>query len=269
MIKMIATDIDGTIVKDSSPSIYAEFPELVKKLVQAGYHFTVASGRAYPSICNIFRGVTDQIYCIAENGAHVLDREGNALLTIKMKREHVVGIMQDVRTLYPQGCDVVISTPECTYLESSREEFVRFMEENYHNAIRLTEDILAEPVEVLKIAIHKSGSIRELGEGYLIPKWENTVKACMAGEEWVDFMDGAVDKGNALRFLQEHFGCTAQETIAFGDNANDIGMLQAAGISYAVENARDEIKAAAKYVCPGYQEKGVFHRLNKVLEEGV
>lgn len=265
MIKMIATDIDGTLVKDSSPEIYEEFPRLVKRLRDAGYLFVTASGRAYPSIRNMFREVADEIVYIAENGAHIIE-QGRDLSVTKMKRGDVCGIMQDLRELYPLGCNVVVSTPECTLLESKDQNFIDFMLHHYHNKIRLVEDVLAEDADILKIAVHKPGSIRSLGEERLIPKWQDKVKTCMAGEEWVDFMDASVDKGNALRFLQEYFGILPEETMAFGDNANDIGMLQTAGISFAVENARDEVKSAAKYTCPGYEQRGVYNTLCKLLE---
>lgn len=268
MIKMIATDIDGTLVKDSSPEIYEEFPKLVGQLTDAGYIFVVASGRAYPSIRNMFRAVADKIVYIAENGAHMIYKEQDLSVT-KMKRKQVTGIMQDLRALYPQGCNVVVSTPGCTLMESRDQAFLDFMHHNYHNKIKLTEDVLAEDVDILKIAVHKKGSIRSIGEELLIPKWQDQVKTCMAGEEWVDFMDFSVDKGNALRFLQDYFGVRTEETMAFGDNANDIGMLQTAGVSFAVENAREEVRSAAKYTCPGYDKRGVYHTLCKFLSEEV
>lgn len=51
--------------------------------------------------------------------------------------------------------------------------------------------------------------------------------------------------------------------MAFGDNTNDIGLMKAAGFSYAVENARPEVKEAARFICPSYLEKGVW----KVISE--
>ena len=123
---------------------------------------------------------------------------------------------------------------------------------------RQVEDVLAEEEVILKIAVYHRGSIRQLGEEVLIPQWGGLVKTCVAGEEWVDFMDASVDKGNALRTLQQVFGVAKEETMAFGDNTNDIGLMQAAGLSYAVENARPEVKAAARFTCPSYLEKGVW-----------
>ena len=104
-----------------------------------------------------------------------------------------------------------------------------------------------------------------MGERVLIPQWQDKIKACMAGEEWVDFMDASVDTGNALKVIQEYLGITAAETMAFGDNDNDIGLLTAAGESYAVANARDSVKAKAKHICPSYHEKGVYRVISELL----
>ncbi|MBO6015195.1 MAG: HAD hydrolase family protein, partial [Lachnospiraceae bacterium] len=133
--------------------------------------------------------------------------------------------------------------------------------DSYRNEVHLTDDILSEPQTIIKLAIYRQGGIRPIGESTLIPKWQDKVKTCMAGEEWVDFMDASVDKGNALVRLQELFQVTRQETMAFGDNNNDLGLMLAAEESYAVENAVDEVKAAAKHVCPSYEHKGVYQVL--------
>ena len=226
----------------------------------------MASGRAYPSIHNMFREVSEKIVYIAENGAHIIYK-GKELSVTKMKWDYVEGIIQELRKFYAEGCNTVVSTPGCTLLESTDQEFIDFMKHNYRNNIMLTQDVLGERMDVLKIAVHKKQSIRTLGETQFIPHWSNQVKTCMAGEEWVDFMDASVDKGNALLFLQNYFGITKSETMAFGDNANDIGMLYAAGVSYAVESAREEVKAAANYVCPGYEKKGVYEKLLQLMEE--
>ena len=51
----------------------------------------------------------------------------------------------------------------------------------------------------------------------------------------------------------------------FGDNLNDIEMLQNAGLSYAVSNSRPEVRAAAKNTCPPYWENGVLQILKSFL----
>ena len=58
-----------------------------------------------------------------------------------------------------------------------------------------------------------------------------------------------------------------EETCTFGDNLNDIEMLQNAGESYAVSNARAEVIASAKHTCPPYWENGVLQVLKTFLKE--
>ena len=264
MIRLIATDIDGTLVKESTSQIYPELLEVIREWTDMGGYFCVASGRQYYSILHMFGEVSDRLIYLAENGAHVRYQDRDILVQ-KMRRDYVERIMMQLRDYY-NDCDVVVSSTEGSLLETKNQEFISFFTEGYHNKYRIVEDILKVDADIIKIAIYRKNSIRELGEEVLIPAWQHKVKTCMAGEEWVDFMDASVDKGNALKVIQKYLGIMAAETMAFGDNDNDIGLLVASGESYAVENARDSVKAKAKYICPSYHEKGVYQVIRTLLD---
>ena len=264
MIRLIATDVDGTLVKESTPWIYPEILSAIREWTDRGGYFCVASGRQYYSIRHMFEEVSDRIIYLAENGAHVRYHDKDILIK-KMRRDYVEKLMAQLRQY--DECEVLVSSTEGSLMESRNAEFIRLIAEGYHNKYRVVEDVLAEPEDIIKIAIRHEGSIRDLGERVLIPQWQDKIKACMAGEDWVDFMDASVDKGNALKVIQEYLGVTAAETMAFGDNDNDIGLLAAAGESYAVTNARDSVKAKAKHICPSYHEKGVYQVIKALLEE--
>lgn len=263
MIKLVATDIDGTLIKDSTPDLYPEMVKIVRELIAQGIVFCAASGRQYDSIKNVFRAIEEDIVVIAENGAQIR-YQGKDISVTPMKREDVEAIIKQLRE-YNRNCDIVVSTPNGCLLESTNKEFIDLMAFGYRNRFTLVEDVLAEDAQIIKVSIYQKESIRELGENVLIPAWEDKVKACMAGDEWVDFMDSSVDKGHALAFVQEYFGIKKEETMAFGDNHNDIGMMHQAGESYAVENARKEVKQAAKYICPSYLEKGVYQVVKSLI----
>lgn len=265
-IRLIATDVDGTLVKDSSREVGDEIIEAVRRLTDQGIYVAIASGRQYGSIRRMFERAQRNLLFIAENGAHII-KDGQTYGLTKMDRSYVEEIMADLRSLYGKDCHVVASTSKGCFLESRDEDFIRLISESYRNDVTLTEDILAEDAEFVKLAIYHKGSIRQIGESFLIPKWKEKVKACMAGEEWVDFMDFSVDKGNALKALQEGLDILPEETMAFGDNENDIGLLRAAGESYAVGNALPVVKEAAKHVCAPYWEQGVGQILKSLYEE--
>lgn len=255
MIKLIATDIDGTLIQDSTPDLYPEIAEEIRRLTDRGIYFACASGRQYASIRNVFRDVADRIIYIAENGAHIRYQDRDLALT-RMRGEYVKELILQLRGI--PDCEMVVSTPEGSLLETHNPEFLDMMTYGYHNVFRVVDDVLKEGKPILKVALYHKDSIRELGEDVLIPAWKDRLKTCVAGEEWVDFMDLSVDKGNALKEIQAAFGIAKEETMAFGDNTNDIGLMRAAGESYAVENAHPEVKAAAKHVCPSWKEKGVW-----------
>lgn len=267
MIKLIASDVDGTLIKDSTPDLYPEMVETIKKLKDKGILFCAASGRQYESLKNVFRDVADEIAYIAENGAHIRYQNRNISVT-PMKRGHIEGIMEMLRPYYGE-CETVISTANGSLVESKNQEFIDLLTYGYHNTFRQVEDVLKEEDEIIKIAVYRKKSIRDLGENFFIPAWCDQVKACMAGEEWVDFMDRSVDKGNGLKILEDYLGISKEETMAFGDNNNDVGMMLAAGISYAVDTAVEEVKKAAGNVCPGWREKGVYQIIHTKLFSGI
>lgn len=89
MIKLIASDVDGTLIEDSTPDLYQEMAEAIRELKKKGILFCAASGRQYPSLRNVFREVADDIAYIAENGAHICYQNKNISVT-PMKRSEVL-----------------------------------------------------------------------------------------------------------------------------------------------------------------------------------
>ena len=98
MIKLIATDVDGTLVKDASPEIYPEIIEMVKELRRRDIIVCIASGRQYSSIEKLFKDVKDDLIFIADNGAHVKCR-GKDLNIVNMNPEYLDELIKELRTL--------------------------------------------------------------------------------------------------------------------------------------------------------------------------
>ncbi len=261
MIKLIASDVDGTLVKDSSPEIYPEIFPVIKSLKEKGMIIAIASGRQYNSILHMFAPVKDDIIFIAENGAHVRCRDTD-MSVVKMDRKDVEEIVTYLRGF--DDLQLIVSCPGVMRIETKDPYFVSLLRDRYNNNVEITKDMLDTDMDIIKLAAFRKGSLKELGEGDIIPRFEKKVHCFMAGREWVDFVDFKVDKGRALKELMDFFHITKDETIAFGDNGNDITMLNMAGISYAVSSAPDEVKDAAKYICPDHTKRGVLTELIRI-----
>lgn len=259
MIKLIATDVDGTLVKDGSSEIYPEFIEKIKELREQDIIVCIASGRQSTSVERMFDEIKDDLIFIASNGAHVKCR-GVDIHVAEMNWEYVKGLTHELRET--PGCNIIWEGPGVTYVEPGNDKkFIKLLTEGYRNHVEEVEDILTAGKKIIKISAFNRPSIRDLGEGKIIPEWKDKVKATMAGEDWIDCMDKSVDKGAALGFIQRIFDISPEETMVFGDNNNDIGMLDVAKHSYAVASAPDVVKEHANNICPSWAEKGVYQVL--------
>ncbi len=83
----------------------------------------------------------------------------------------------------------------------------------------------------------------------------------------VEFNSREATKGAALQKLAAHLGIPAAQTMAFGDDLNDITMLQAAGIGVAMGNAEEAVKRSADRVTDSCGDSGVAHAMKHILWE--
>jgi len=261
-IKLVASDVDGTLIKAMSGHMYPEMIEEIKYLTDNGVRFVVATGRQYGSVKRLFADCNRKLDYICENGAQIILQDETIAVT-KMDRKKVEELVPYLRQFYSKGCELLVSAPNISYVESKNEEYISLIRDVIQNNVEVVDDVLAVDADIIKVSIYKKPSIRDLGKSELIPAWENVFKSTLAGEDWFDYMDKSVDKGNALKKLQEILGVSKDETMTFGDNNNDLGLILGAGESYVVETGVPEVKAAAKYICDGYDKLGVYNVLKE------
>lgn len=262
MIKLVITDIDGTLVSEGTPELNKEYFDIILQLKEKGIVFVAASGRQYPSILNMFRAVQNEIIFVADNGAYITCR-GSEILEAKMNREHVVKIVEEIRKT--DNCEFMYETKYTAYTETKDGKFLDLLINGYHNEVECVEDVLKVEEDAIKISVYSSDEIEKIA-AVMLPKWQEKTKAVIAGAYWLDFMEKSVDKGNALESIQKALNITEEETMAFGDNKNDIGMLKKAKESYAVSSASDEVKAAARHIAGDFHELGVLNVLKELLK---
>lgn len=262
MIKLIASDIDGTLVRESGSTINPEFYETVRKLKKQGITFVAASGRQYNSMRRLFEPILDDIYFISGNGTNIF-RRGEQLDSTAMNRADAEAAVAYMRKL--SDCIFTVSTSNCIYIEQRDAEFEKLLIEGYRNTIATVDDVLKVPIEIQKLAIYRKAGAADIRER-IISDWEDKFRVFQAGTNWIDLVDYAADKGRALRKIQKILGIRPEETMAFGDNYNDVGMFEAAGESYAVASAQEGVRKAAKHIAEACEDEGVLKVLKTLVE---
>lgn len=244
MIKLIASDLDGTLLQNDSQSLNPEVIETIKKLIESGIIFVAASGRQYRNLQRLFEPIKDDIAYIAENGALVIYK-GVVISKVTMDREIGEEILVDIRNR--DGCEMLLSGVNTSYIEPKTKKYVNHMKYIVKNNVTEVKDILEVTEDYLKISVCEEKGI-EYSEEYFRQKWGDKVTVVTSGNKWLDMIGPDVNKGNAMKILLERLGIKREEVMAFGDNYNDVEMLELAGYSYAMENGEEKVKQISKYV---------------------
>ena len=262
MIKLVASDLDGTLLPEGTADIDPKIYEVIRGLQKAGITFVAASGRNYESVMGVFGSMEKELTVISDNGGYVA--KGGVELYCngfpKDLLQEVVALVRSVPNVW-----IMASAARGTYTDMNDPEYVRWIREGYKTDIRVVDDLLAVEEPLIKVALYTyAKDAAEVAEP-LCRQLGGRVSIALAGERWVDIMMPGISKGEALSHIQQTWGVTREETAAFGDNGNDISMLQQAAESFAVANAREEVRAMAKHVLGDVSEGAVLEQLERFL----
>lgn len=263
MIKLIVSDIDGTLVGDGQGegALNPAYFDVIHSLTEKGVKFMACSGRQRLSIAKLFRPIEKEIFYACDGGSMVFWDE-EMLYARTFGGETARRLIQDAGNV--DKCDFMVCGTKHAYCRWEDSELYRWMTEGYGYDIRAVGSDLADRIheDIVKVSIYHHDHAEQLTAPWFRPRWKDEVKLTLAGIQWLDCVPKDAGKGAALSFMQQHFNIKPSETIVFGDNQNDIEMFSLAEKSYAVENARDEVKRAATHECESYRTEGVL----KILE---
>lgn len=263
MIRLVVSDIDGTLVPEGVCDINPEYIEVIRTLCEKGITFVVATGRQASSAKAIFDEVSEYIYYVADNGAYI-EKNAEVIHEACMDKPAVDEFLEDLKHI--PNCCAVISAREGYYTDVYNSKLIELLFDDYKGEGQIVENIGDYTDRCLKISIYcKEGSLPVYQQIY--EKWKGHFEIQISGRHWVDVNDFTATKGQAIEVLQKSLGISVEETMAFGDNFNDISMLKRAGESYASVLSGEEIKKEAKYEVASYKEDGVLQILKGLLEE--
>lgn len=244
MIKLIASDIDGTLLSDSVRSIDPRLFQLIRAFRRRGIVFAAASGRQYANLRRLFAPVADEISYICENGALVV-HEGNILFRDEVERDKGQELMHRILQL-PQ-CEPLLSGVETCYIQPKTQAYADHMIRHIGNVTEIVDDICAVEEPFLKISLYDPNGVDEATHRYFNQLVQPEMQAVLGGRCWLDFFHADVHKGSALAHLQSALGIRPEESMVFGDNENDIELMRQAEHSYAMTNGHPRTLAQAKH----------------------
>lgn len=255
MIKLIACDMDGTLLTSGK-----QLPESISKVIdylhQNQILFVVASGRQYDALKEMFSGDNDKLVYISDNGGFIhIDDRFYANGSLDNDDFHDI-----VNLLMDYDVSIIFSGSKQAYVISRNYALHKEIIDHFYPN-HITSDNIRFEDKIGKISImDKTGN---LPVSDILGKFLHKYTITKSEERWFDVMNNGVNKGKAVRMLQELKGINYDETMVFGDMMNDYEMMQAGYYSYAMGNAVPEIKQISRYITDTNDAQGVIKALQK------
>ena len=272
-IKLIATDMDGTLLDPKGQVDLPRLEKLLDQLEERGIRFVIATGNEIHRVKQLLGHLTERVVLIVANGARIF--EGNQLLQAQTWDDDMVNrTLEFFKGRECQEQFVVTSmnggfvkegtvftelenfmTPEMIELFYQRMNFVEELESHLFGGVLKMSLVVGE---------ERSDSVVE----EINQLFNGSVQAVSSGYGCIDILQSGIHKAWGLQELLKRWDIKAEEIMAFGDSENDVEMLQLAGISYAMENADDKAKAVATNFAPSNIQAGVYQVLEDWIEKG-
>ena len=272
-IRVIATDMDGTLLDPKGQLDLPRLEKILDKLDQCDIRFVIATGNEVHRMRQLLGHLAERVVLVVANGARIF--ENNELLQAQTWDDAMVDRAlghfkgrecQDQFVVTGMNGGFVkegtvfteldkFMTPEMIEKLYQRMNFVNEFDSNLFGGVLKMSMVVGE---------ERSDSVlQEINDLF-----DGHVRAVSSGYGCIDILQDGIHKAWGLEELLKRWNLKPEQIMAFGDSENDIEMLELAGISYAMENAEDAVKEVATKIAPANSQAGVYQVLENWLERG-
>ena len=272
-IRVIATDMDGTLLDPKGQLDLPRLEKILDKLDQCDIRFVIATGNEVHRMRQLLGHLAERVVLVVANGARIF--ENNELIQAQTWDDAMVDKAlghfkgrecQDQFVVTGMNGGFVkegtvfteldkFMTPEMIEKLYQRMNFVDEFDSSLFGGVLKMSMVVGE--ERLDSVLQE---INDLFDGH--------VRAVSSGYGCIDILQDGIHKAWGLVELLKRWNLKPEQIMAFGDSENDIEMLELAGISYAMENAEEAVKRVATKVAPANSQAGVYKVLENWLERG-
>lgn len=262
--RFIVSDIDGTIL-DGNHRVTKRTREAITRAVDAGARFALATGRPHRWIAPVLEQLPVRPVCVTANGAVLFDSATDqVLLAHELQPAVLAQVIETAQAVMAchGGVTTAVERAGVTSHDPLDELFVvdpNYSENPLFDGFGVAEipDLCAVPA--VKLLLRNDALTAPELYGLIAPHVDpaDAHVTYSMNEGLIEVAAPGVTKAHGLEWLAQHYGVTAEETVAFGDMPNDIEMLTWAGLGVAMGNAADAVKTAADHVTLTNRQSGV------------
>lgn len=268
--KWVICDLDGTLLNSDS-TLSEENTKAIKDLMLNGINVILATGRLDTMAKIYIDKMKIKSPVISCNGGLIRDPVTSEILYIKLiNKENVKEI---IKFSLLNGLNFLIYTSDKVYYSENNPRVPNYNKQNENVRENLRIPLASFKNEVFDTYNLDVIKILIISESLdLIEKLEKHYKSCRdlevvsSARGLLDIMAKGSTKGNALKILGKKLNIDFEKAAAFGDNYNDISMLELVKLPITMENGEESIKEMAKFITLSNDEAGVAYAVyHKIL----
>lgn len=265
MYKLVAIDMDGTLLKDDKTISEANYTA-IKAAKEKGYKVVLSTGRPVKGIERYLEKLDlldSGDYAIAFNGAVVQTTKDNNIIAKSLMTHG------DLEKLYNLSQELNLNIHAWTSdscITPKTNEYSQFecKLNNVSLKVMSFKDIdVNEPI--VKIMFVDSKEKLDMAEKIIPKEFYNKYTIVRSADVFLEFLNKDANKGIGVKYLAEFLGIKQEEVICIGDAGNDVEMIKYAGLGVAMENAYSYVKEAANYITKTNEEDGVAYVINNFM----
>lgn len=264
-IKLIAIDMDETFLRTDKTYDVSRFKRVLTALLERDIIVCIASGNSFHKLEAYFdQEDRDRLYFAGDNGNYIVRNQKllHALAIEPATMLSIENFLDEFDGFHPN-----VSIGEKTYFRETwgtELEVVKRYNDNIEIINRFSEIPSAE--QAVKIAIHSEKALHEnkTMARIIIERYDD-VTSVTSGDGWLDVYHRDGGKGASIRYLQEKYNISSDETMAFGDSLNDSSMMHEALYSVSMGNADPDLVADTHYQIGNNNDQAVLDILEQLL----
>jgi len=265
MIKLIALDLDGTLIA-SDQKVSNRNREAIKKCIDMGIMVSIHTGRCAASAMETIKGLDLKGYHAASSGA-LLINENLKLCHLKripgkFVREFFIACRELKIPFISQTCDSFVvyeMQRQDLHYPIENDEFFKYIPD-------MTIDYVVQNTLQIILYLNDDEDLRNV---YLKNRFGQNLKFRRAGNMFVNIIDNSAGKLTGLKKVMELAGLKREEIMAIGDTEVDMGIINFAGTGVAMGNSPNMVKIAADFVSTRCEEDGVANAIERFVLDQV
>ncbi len=251
MIKLIVSDVDGTLLPAGQSEISGDVICAIKNLIEAGKKVAIASGRTYGSLIGLFPALEKDVYFICCDGSACV-YDGKVIYT---KQIGIGDVLDVIRRKEYEDYDVLLCTPKNAYILKGNEDFAEEIYSMTGEKVGYLSKMYDLQEPVIKIIMRdRCGNAKPLS---FMPK---TLRVSYNKDGWCEYVSAIANKGLAVSDLQMRLYLSKFDTACIGDGYNDAEMMKKAKLAVSANNYHEDLEG----VCNAHTDD-VVSFLNELL----